>query len=223
MAAKDFLKLGDQVLIRLAEPQDAVRLSEICLLTGDSGSDASNMYQHKEMLGDIYLHPYLEFESDLAFVLVKGEEVVGYAVGALDTYMFADLMNSRWFPMLRDKYAPLATSFNEHEAELWELIQAPFSVDPQILERYPSHLHIDLVASAQGQGFGRFMMSVLLQTLHGAGSQGVHLGISRVNEGASVFYKKIGFQELPAAGTHLIYGRDITKINKNVIVFPGFT
>jgi len=196
----------------MAKPQDAVRLSEICLLTGDSGSDASDMYQHKEMLGDVYLRPYLEFESDLAFVLVKSKEVVGYAVGALDTYEFSDLMNSRWLPGLRDKYSPLAASFNEDEAKLWELIQEPFSADPRILERYPSHLHIDLLPSAQGSGYGRSMMAVLLEALHSAGSIGVHLGISRANEGASLFYEKIGFQVLSEADTYLIYGRDITKM-----------
>lgn len=212
MATKDFLELGGQVSIRMAQPQDGPRLSEICLLTGDSGSDASDMYQHKEMLGDIYLRPYLEFESDLAFVLVKDEEIVGYTVGALDTYRFAEFMDSRWLPGLRDKYAPVAASFNEHEDELWELIQQPFSVDSHILERYPSHLHIDLVASAQGQGFGRSMMDVLLRALESAGSRGVHLGISETNEGARAFYTKIGFQELPEAGSHSIYGRVITKM-----------
>jgi len=212
MVAKVPLELGDQVLIRIAKHQDVARLSEICLLTGDSGSDASDMYQHEEMLGDIYLRPYLEFESNLAFVLVKNEEIVGYVVGALDTYAFADLMNSRWLPRLRDKYAPLVASFNEHEAKLWELIREPFSADPQILQRYPSHLHIDLLPSLQGSGYGRSMMTVLLEALHGAGSTGVHLGISRANEGASLFYKKVGFQVLSEADTYLIYGRDITKM-----------
>jgi len=168
------------------------------------------MYQHKEMLGDIYLHPYLKYESDLAFVLVKGEEPVGYVIGALDTNVFADLMNSQWFPGLRDKYAPFVSSFNEHEAELWELIQEPFSLDPQVLERYPSHLHIDLLPSVQGSGYGRFMMAVLLEALRSAGSRGVHLGISRSNVGAGRFYEKVGFQVLSEDDTGLVYGLDLT-------------
>jgi ribosomal protein S18 acetylase RimI-like enzyme len=212
MSVKDLLKLGDQVSIRMAKPQDAAKLSEICLLTGDSGSDASDKYQYKEMLGDFYLRPYLEFEGDLVFVLVKAEKIVGYAVGALDTYVFADSMNSRWLPGLRDKYGPLVSAFNEYETKLWELIQEPFPIDPQILERYPSHMHIDLVSSAQGSGYGRSMVSVLLGALISAGSRGVHLGMSKTNQGAGLFYEKVGFRMLSETDSDLTYGRRLTEM-----------
>jgi hypothetical protein len=50
---------------------------------------------------------------------------------------------------------------------------------------YPSHLHIDIVARAQGcsepyllgRGLGRSLIETLLASLKAAGSRGVHLGI----------------------------------------------
>ena len=47
-----------------------------------------------------------------------------------------------------------------------------------VVARYPSHLHIDLLPRAQGQGHGRLLIESLLDLLRAEGSGGVHLGVS---------------------------------------------
>ena len=56
---------------------------------------------------------------------------------------------------------------------------------------YPAHLHIDLVARAQGTGNGAQMMAVLLADLKSRGIRGVHLGMSSSNDRAFKFYLKV--------------------------------
>ena len=63
---------------------------------------------------------------------------------------------------------------------------------PEPYETYPSHLHIDLLARAQGRGFGRRMLEQVMDTLRQRGSPGAHLGVSMLN------HARAGL--LPAAG-----------------------
>ena len=56
---------------------------------------------------------------------------------------------------------------------------------------YPAHLHIDLMARAQGSGNGKQMMATLLADLRARGVPGVHLGMSDVNHRAYAFYTKV--------------------------------
>ncbi len=63
---------------------------------------------------------------------------------------------------------------------------------------YPAHLHIDLLPSAQGQGWGRALMDRFLAQVRSAGARGVHLGVATVNRGAAAFYTRLGFHLLRA-------------------------
>ena len=53
--------------IRPYHPSDLCALYRVCLLTGDSGQDASQLYRDPELLGHIYVAPYAVFEPDLCF------------------------------------------------------------------------------------------------------------------------------------------------------------
>ena len=61
---------------------------------------------------------------------------------------------------------------------------------------YPSHLHIDLVPDAQGNGNGLRMMEALLDALRAKGSRGVFLQMHEGNTRARRFYAKLGFEQL---------------------------
>ena len=71
---------------------------------------------------------------------------------------------------------------------------------PEPYEDYPSHLHIDLLERAQGRGYGRRMMEMVMDKLHQRGSPGAHLGVSMVNTAAYAFYLKLGFKDLLRVG-----------------------
>ena len=77
---------------------------------------------------------------------------------------------------------------------------------PALVKLYPSHLHIDLMPHAQGQGHGTALIQHQLAALRGAGSVGVHLGMAASNIRAYRFYKKMGFHELLRIPGELILG-----------------
>ena len=60
-------------------------------------------------------------------------------------------------------------------------------------EEFPGHLHIDILPSHQRQGFGRQLITALLEQLKSEGCRGVYLGVGRENIGAIAFYERNGF------------------------------
>lgn len=209
--------------IRRYRPDDLAAVYRICLLTGDSGGDASHLYDDPAALGHMYVGPYVTLEPDLAFVVevssgesgdgafadttfdsrvagdtVPGNTVCGYVVGAFDTKVFHQAMLDSWLPPLQAALPDPdgdQTDWTASERLYHRLHHPGFEFD-ESLEPYPSHLHIDLLPRAQGRGFGRRLIERLLMELQGRGSPGVHLGVDAVNERALGFYRRLRFQEL---------------------------
>jgi ribosomal protein S18 acetylase RimI-like enzyme len=92
--------------IRSYRPDDLDAVYEICLRTGDAGSDASHLVSDPDLPGHVYAGPYLALCPELAFVLDDDGAVAGYVIGALDTRAFADAYRERW------------PSFPEHPSHL---------------------------------------------------------------------------------------------------------
>ena len=63
-------------------------------------------------------------------------------------------------------------------------------------DRYPAHVHIDLLESETGSGNGTRLMKAMLEKLKSQNVKGVMLGVARANERAVKFYQKMGFQVL---------------------------
>lgn len=121
----------DGLRIRRYRPDDLAAVYRICLLTGDSGGDASHLYDDPAALGHMYVGPYVTLEPELAFVIedssgesgdrafadrtfgdrvagdtvsgdtVSGNTVSGYVVGAFDTKVFHQAMLDSWLPPLQ--------------------------------------------------------------------------------------------------------------------------
>jgi ribosomal protein S18 acetylase RimI-like enzyme len=179
--------------VRNFEEKDRSDLYHVCLATGDSGANAVHLYNHKDMLGEIYVGPYLTFQPDLSFTLIQ-DGVAGYALAALDTTSFEDTLSKKWWPSILEKYNGLSPeNFNEREKNLFSYIQNPPLRPKKFVDQYPSHLHIDLLEKAQGRGIGKAMMLIVLETLREQGSKGVHLGMGAQNSRAFTFYTKLGF------------------------------
>lgn len=179
--------------VRKFHEDDRSGLYHVCLATGDSGASALHLYNQKEMLGEIYVGPYLSFQPELSFTLIQ-DGVAGYALAALDTRSFEETLGKEWWPAILEKYNNRSPeNFNEREKDLFGYIQNPPLRSEKVINDYPSHLHIDLLEKAQGRGIGKAMMLLVLQTLTEQGSKGVHLGMGATNARAFTFYTKLGF------------------------------
>jgi ribosomal protein S18 acetylase RimI-like enzyme len=198
--------------IRPYRPSDIDALYQICLLTGDSGQDATAHYEDPRLIGHCFAAPYALFEPSLAFVAEDTAGVAGYVVGALDSQAFEKRLESNWWPPLRARYPEpppgLPSQRWTPDQRLAHFIHHPGRTPDELAARYPSHLHIDLLPRLQARGYGRQLIQTLTAALRDQGSRGVHLLVTPSNQRAVSFYRHVGFTQLPAADTHL-FGMDL--------------
>jgi GNAT superfamily N-acetyltransferase len=205
---------SDPILLRQFQPRDVDDLYRVCLLTADAGEDATRLYSDPKLPGHIYAAPYGIFEPSLAFVAEDSEGVGGYIVAALDTAAFERRLEHDWWPGLRARYAePSAETpggMSEAERQARHNIHHPWRARGDLVQGYPSHMHIDLVPRMQGHGTGRELVQTLATALRAQGSRGLHLFVSDRNKGAQEFYRHVGFTELQGEGVH-IFVMDFTS------------
>jgi ribosomal protein S18 acetylase RimI-like enzyme len=196
----------DPAQIRPYQPADLDDLYRICLLTADNGQDATALVSDPKLPGHVFAGPYGIFEPSLAWVAEDSAGAAGYVLGALDTRTFEERLERDWWPALRSRYPdPRELTKPRSELELLSLqaIHVPFVADPELVSRYPSHLHIDLLPHLQGRGLGRRLIETLFAALRASGSSGVHLHVGRSNQRAAAFYQHLGLTELPSSGVRI--------------------
>jgi ribosomal protein S18 acetylase RimI-like enzyme len=184
------------MLIRQARADDRDTLYDVCVRTGDSGGgDARPLYRNHELLGALWVGPYLALAPELAFVAEDGAGVVGYVLGAEDTREFEEACERDWWPALRARY-PDPSADAELSADD-ALMRRFHHLDPtpaDVVEQFPAHLHIDILPRGQGHGIGRRLMTTLFDALRDRGVSGVHLGVGPTNTRAIGFYRHLGFR-----------------------------
>lgn len=140
--------------------------------------------------GRIYTQPYLEMEPTFAFVLEDDAGVCGYTFAAPDSARFFGAMKKTYlprvcaaFPRPRDPHVLGREWTNTDHIHAAYHDFAPH-FPPSFEALFPAHLHIDLVARAQGKGLGTPMILTQLEALAAAGVPGVYLEMSRRNHRA---------------------------------------
>lgn len=128
--------------------------------------------------------------------MLDSEGVCGYVLGALDSTPFYAKVMEDWFPKIREQYPEPDPNSTTDEDEVIRLFYNEVLTFPEEWSAFPSHLHIDLIARAQGKGLGTIMLTRLLAALKAKGSKGVHLEMSSRNDKALRFYQKFGFLEI---------------------------
>jgi ribosomal protein S18 acetylase RimI-like enzyme len=185
--------------IRAVRPGDLEELYRMCLATGAGGDDASTLYQDPKLLGQVYAAPYAVFSPQSVFVVEDAGGVSGYIVGAPDTRDFETRLEAEWWPGLRKLYNDPAGESRggwSRDQLMSYKIHHPGRTSNEIVERYPSHLHINLLPHLRGAGVGRQLMERWLATVREMGSRGAHLAVGAANRRAIRFYRACAFREL---------------------------
>ena len=192
-------------MIRLREFRsgDLDALYAISLATGHEGGDASHLYKDAELMGHIYSAPYALLEPGLVLVAVDGDEVAGFAAGAIDTSQWEDVLEQDWWPALRRRYPdPDAASLASWTADQRRAsaIHHPERAPRDVVNAYPAHLHLNLLPSVQGQGVGSMLLRAWLGLASTRGATAVHAGVNRANLRALRFWRQNGFKDLKPEG-----------------------
>lgn len=174
----------------------------------------------------LWCRPYLKIQPSTTFVLDDGTgTAVGYLLGCPDTQRFAARIQELFLPGLdstKDIPPPTTGSgeaqFADDPAlwarhELYNNLSASLvrSDTPKILENYPAHLHIDILPSHQGRGYGPKLLEAWEDEMKHLGVRGCHLGMDPKNLAAGRFYKRQGwlvFEDPDDAGVNDEAGRE---------------
>jgi len=198
--------------IREGKAEDLEALYAIALATGDNGRDASRLYDDPHMIGHIYSAPYLMVDGGFCFVAEDEAGVCGYVVGTADTDAFARALEKEWWPALRMRYPePDAESRAQWSPDEWRahLFHHPEAPEPAVVEAYPAHLHMNLLARARGHGLGRRLLGAALRHLADLGTSHVHVGAGWTEAGGAAFWQACGFAVLEEAGRTVYLGRAV--------------
>ena len=193
--------------IRKATVDDLTDLYRVAIKTGNSGSDATGMFRNDDMIGEVFVGPYVTLSTETCFALSEDGRAIGYGLCVLDTETFQRNCREKWWPVLQEKYRDLA-SVQDQEWLVKEIFQ-PTPSPESVLEKFPSHGHIDLLPHVQGQGWGRKMMEAMEIRLSELGSPGFHLRVSAYNDRGLKFYSAIGYSELMRRGDEVVVGKEL--------------
>lgn len=190
----DVTVLANPAIIRPATIHDVPGAYRVCLQTADCGADATAEFHNIDLLGHLFVGPYIAWASDYALVVTDDQGVAGYSLAVSDTESFEAWAETAWWPTLRAQY-PLIPG-ESADAEFIRRLHTPLRVPRTLRETYPAHLHIDLLPRVRGHGFGRALIARQLARLRGANVRGVHLGVDPKNVNAVEFYRHLGFDSL---------------------------
>ena len=142
------------------------------------------------------------------YVLDDGTgNAVGYLLGVPDTAVFVQKYKEEYIQYLKSQGfeepgpdEPIEWNENLPNA-LRKIMFNPEGMlhakYPQMLQRWPAHMHIDLLNSHQRRGWGRQLIDRFCELAAEAGATGVHLGMAAANENADKFYDRMRFSRFP--------------------------
>lgn len=199
-------------------PDDLAALYAISLATGDVGGDASDLYDDGHMIGHIYSAPYGVLAPKFCQIVEDEKGVAGYAVGAADTYKWQELLEDKWWPHLREKYAnpsyilPHNRTADQRRAYM---IHHPVYVPNYVLERFPAHMHMNLLPRMQGRGLGAKLLKNMLDRMSGYNIKALHVGINRSNKRAATFWQNQLFKPITTPTNEVSRG---LWLGRNVVI-----
>ena len=153
------------------------------------------------------------------FVIDDGTgKAVGYLLGIPDTRAFVHKYQEEYIPYLRSEGfeepgpdEPTEWSTNLPNA-LRKIMFHPEGMlntkYPQLGEKWPAHLHIDLLDSHQKQGWGRQLIERFCKLAKDQAASGIHLGMVATNDNAAKFYSRMGFSRFPAVIDNGVSGEE---------------
>jgi hypothetical protein len=183
------------ISVRSYQPSDRASLRRICYDTGMMGEPASRYYGDFESFADMFTAYFTDFEPHNIVVAERQGRLVGYTCAALD----AERQRSPERYLLRHVLlrgvcfkAGCRPFFLRALRDL--LLEGSRKVPHVDHARYPSQMHINLLAEARHGGTATRMHCQLLDKLHERGSRGVFAEILANNQAVKQWStRKLGY------------------------------
>jgi ribosomal protein S18 acetylase RimI-like enzyme len=192
-------KVGE-INIRPYEARDRQSVRRVCYETGFMGDPVDWMWRDRESFGDIFTGYWTDREPENARVAELDGEVVGYLLGCTDSRkvwnvgkLVARHALRRGLLLRPGTAGVFRRMFTDGISDaIHKNLPPPTYYD----ERWPAHLHIDLLPVCRGRNVGATLVGGWLQTLKSHGIPGCHLQTMAQNSKAMAFFERMGFEKL---------------------------
>lgn len=188
-------------------PSDEAAIRRISCETAFMGEPISKVLDCFDLVADFLTYYYIHFEPESCFVAeaeVEAEdgaaskgEVIGYLLGAVDTKRSNRIMTGKVYP--RILWRIISGRYRLGRRELayglrWLRSVLGGEIPKPDLNKYPAHLHINILKGYRRRGIGTDLMVRFLEYLRERGVRGVHLLTTNMHKEAVPFYERMGFR-----------------------------
>ena len=183
--------------IRPYRETDKYNVQRVCLQTINDeivfeGLDRINT----DLFLAVYNDYYTEQEPENCFVCTdENDNAVGYIICSADVKKWRKIFMKEYYPKIKHR------KFSDRAIALAEIVAHSLFAN-----KYPAHLHIDILREYRGGGTGTKLVEKLVDHLAQSGVSGVQLCVDSHNKKAIRFYKRCGFKVLANFGTGLAMG-----------------
>jgi ribosomal protein S18 acetylase RimI-like enzyme len=186
------------VIIRPYRPEDRDRVRYICHETGYMGEPAGWLWRDRASFADLFSGWWTDHEPESASVVEIDGVVAGYLLGCADSRRVGNEAGV----LFRHFFGRACCLRPGTAAVMWRML-GDGAVDalrrrlPPVRvwdQRWPAHLHVDLLPEARGRGAGARLVHGWLDTLRGRAVPGCHLQTMAENTGAIAFFEAMGFE-----------------------------
>ncbi len=216
-------------MVRPYTPSDRERVRFVCHQTGYLGQSIGWQWRDTRSFADMFSGYYTDREPESAFVVEVEGVVAGYLLGCVDSARAwapeavavrhvlrrglafrpgtapvlwrsaVDIVGDRVAALVAQRTSPTQDAADAAARAGSEVVAAGAGAGHVDLERWPAHLHIDLLPEARGQGVGRVLLGGWLDRLRAERIRGCHLHTFAENAPAIAFFASVGFVRLGGA------------------------
>jgi ribosomal protein S18 acetylase RimI-like enzyme len=184
-------------LVRAVVEADRQELAGIFGRAGE-GSPTASLWGHEASEREVYLGAYMDRVPEYLSVAEMDGALVGYLAGCPDTSLVGSeserLVSAIRKHRLYVKPAPLAFLLRAAADSVAAWARRRPTAGDFVDDRWPAHLHIDLVPEARGRGLGSALMARWQGQLTEMRSAGCHLQTAAENTQAVAFFERCGFR-----------------------------
>jgi len=195
-----------ECIIRTYQPADRETLLQIGAETAFFGAPIEHYMEDRRIFMDCFYAYYTDYEAEHIWVACVDGRCVGFLCGCIDSKKYMQILRRKILPgaiknWLQGKYRPGPKTWRYALAVMLAALRR--EIPPVDLNRFPAHLHINILSSWRGLGLGQQLIETYLLRLQQMRIPGVHLHTTSRNIAACALYEKMGFRLLNSSPTHM--------------------
>jgi ribosomal protein S18 acetylase RimI-like enzyme len=161
------------------------------------GDSAARFWRHEASWADIWTSYYTDREPESLSVATLDGRIVGYLAGCRDTATMSPTSEELIAAAIRKDRLIVrrGTAAFLFRAMLDAIRDRGRASGDFVDERWPAHLHIDLLPEARATGLGAALMERWLRQLRADGIRGCHLSTLVENDRARRFFRAFRFRD----------------------------